>query len=191
MTTTNDWRGVASEDRDEIPQKVSLVLRERSRRLLGQLLRPHRKLLGYLLVAVLIENAARLSVPYLVKEGIDKGIPPILADEGSRTLLTIVGIVLVAVVVQAFTRQYFLMLAGRIGQEVLLTLRRRMFAHFHKLSPAFHDEYTSGRVISRQTSDVDAIYELLETVPAYRSLLAADADEDDELARVEGEVVRS
>ena len=52
---------------------------------------------------------------------------------------------------------------GRIGQEVLLTLRRRVFAHFQKLSPAFHDEYTSGRVISRQTSDVDAIYELLET----------------------------
>ena len=31
------------------------------------------------------------------------------------------------------------------------------------LSPAFHDGYTSGRVISRQTSDVDAIYEMLET----------------------------
>lgn len=162
-TTTNDWRGVASEDRDEIPQKVSLVLRERSRRLLGQLLRPHRRLLGYLLIAVLIENAARLSVPYLVKVGIDSGIPPILADEGYGTLLKVVAVVLVAVVVQAVTRQYFLMLSGRIGQEVLLTLRRRVFAHFHKLSPAFHDEYTSGRVISRQTSDVDAIYELLET----------------------------
>jgi ABC-type multidrug transport system fused ATPase/permease subunit len=162
-TTTNDWRGVASEDRDEIPEKVSLVLRERSRRLMGQLLRPHRRLLGYLLIAVLIENAARLSVPFLVKIGIDEGIPPILADEGYSTLLKVTGVVLVAVVVQAITRQYFLMLAGRIGQEVLLTLRRRMFAHFHKLSPAFHDEYTSGRVISRQTSDVDAIYELLET----------------------------
>ena len=161
--TANDWRGVASEDRDEIPEKVSLVLRERSRRLLGQLLRPHRKLLVYLMIAVLIENAARLSVPYLVKEGIDLGIPPILAGEGSETLLVIVAMLLVAVVIQAVTRQFFLMLAGTIGQEVLLTLRRRMFGHFHKLSPAFHDEYTSGRVISRQTSDIDAIYELLET----------------------------
>ena len=35
MTTTNDWRGVAAEDNDDIPDKVSLVLRERSRRLLG------------------------------------------------------------------------------------------------------------------------------------------------------------
>ena len=39
----------------------------------------------------------------------------------------------------------------------------RMFAHFHKLSPEFHDNYTSGRVISRQTSDVDAINEMLES----------------------------
>ena len=46
---------------------------------------------------------------------------------------------------------------------MLLTLRRRMFAHFHKLSPEFHDSYTSGRVISRQTSDVDAINEMLES----------------------------
>ncbi|MBA2698866.1 MAG: ABC transporter ATP-binding protein [Nocardioidaceae bacterium] len=164
MTTTNDWRGVAAENRDdEMPDKVSLVLKERSRRLLGDLLRPHKTILIWLMVAVLIENAARLSVPYLVKEGIDNGIPPILAGDGSKTLMTIVAILLVAVLVQAVTRQFFLMLAGRIGQGVLLSLRRRVFSHFQKLSPAFHDGYTSGRVISRQTSDVDAIYELLET----------------------------
>ncbi len=164
MTTTNDnWRGVAAENRDEIPDKVSLILKDRSRRLLKQLVRPHKRLLILLMVAVLIENAARLSVPYLVKEGIDDGIPPILAGDGNQTLVTIVTILLVAVVIQAITRVTFLMLAGRMGQEVLLTLRRRVFSHFQKLSPAFHDDYTSGRVISRQTSDVDAIYELLET----------------------------
>ncbi len=46
---------------------------------------------------------------------------------------------------------------------MLFELRRRVFRHFQVLSPAFHDGYTSGRVISRQTSDVDAIYEMLET----------------------------
>jgi len=164
MTTSNDWRGVAAENRDdEIPDKVSLVLKERSRRLLGDLLRPHKKILFWLTVAVLIENAARLSVPWLVKDGIDRGIPPILDGEGSSTLMTIIAVLLVAVLVQAVTRQFFLMLAGRIGQNVLLSLRRRVFSHFQKLSPAFHEDYTSGRVISRQTSDVDAIYELLET----------------------------
>ncbi len=133
MTTTNDWRGVAAEDHDDLPTKASLILKERSRRLLGELVRPHKRIIGLLFIAVLIENAARLSVPYLVKEGIDKGIPPIVEGEGNRTLLTVVAILLVAVVVQAVTRQIFLTLAGRIGQEVLRTLRRRMFAHFHVL----------------------------------------------------------
>ncbi len=160
---TADWRGVAAEHEDDLPGKVTLRLQARSRRLLKQLLRPHRRLLGLLMVAVLIENAARLSVPYLVKEGIDSGIPPILDSNDKTTLEVIVAVLLMAVVIQAITRITFLMLAGRIGQEVLFTLRRRVFSHFQKLSPAFHDDYTSGRVISRQTSDIDAIYELLET----------------------------
>jgi len=159
----DNWRGVAAEDQEEISQKVSLLLQDRSRRLLGQLLRPHRRLLYWLLLAVVIENAARLSVPYLVKEGIDSGIPPILRGDGSRTLVTIVAVVLVVVIVQAITRQLFLQLSGRVGQNLLLALRRLVFSHFQILSPAFHDEYTSGRVISRQTSDIDAIYELMET----------------------------
>lgn len=165
MTTVSDWRGVAAEDTDEadLGRTVSLLLRERSRRLFVDLMRPHTRILKFLIAAVLVENAARLSVPFLVKEGIDNGIPPLVAGQGSSTLLTIVGVVLGAVLLQAITRQAFLSLAGRIGQDILLTLRRRMFGQFLALSPAFHDSYTSGRVISRQTSDIDAIYELLET----------------------------
>ena len=51
---------------------------------------------------------------------------------------------------------------GRIGQAVLLDLRRRLFAHVQRLSPAFHERYTSGRVIARLTCDVDALNDLLE-----------------------------
>ena len=112
---------------------------------------------------VLVENAARLSIPYLVKEGIDTGIPPIREDNNLEPLLFIVGIVLVSTITQAIARQMFLVRSGRIGQDVLFEVRRRVFRHFQVLSPAFHDDYTSGRVISRQTSDVDAIYEMLET----------------------------
>jgi ATP-binding cassette subfamily B protein len=158
-----DWRGVAAEHDDEISDRVSLLLKARSRRLLGSLLRPYRTALVWVMVAVLIENAARLSVPFLVKQGIDLGIPPIQAGEGAGKLIEIVVILLVMVAVQAVTRQLFLVMSGRVGQNVLLDLRRRMFGHFQDLSPEFHDEYTSGRVISRQTSDIDAIYELLET----------------------------
>jgi len=158
-----DWRGVAAEDRDDIPDNVGLLLRDRSRRLLGSLLRPHRKVLWFVLGVVLVENGARLAIPYLVKEGIDRGIPPMVAGDGSRTLVVIVAIVGVAVIVQTVARMAFLLITGRIGQQVLLELRRRVFRHFQRLSTAFHDRYTSGRVISRSTSDVDAIEEMLDT----------------------------
>ena len=55
----------------------------------------------------------------------------------------------------------FLRESGRVGQKVLLELRRRLFVHFQKLDVRFHDRYTTGRVVSRLTNDIDAIMELL------------------------------
>ena len=61
----------------------------------------------------------------------------------------------------AATFNAFLLILGRVGQDVVLDLRQRLFRHFQRLSTSFHERYTSGRVISRQTSDVEAIADLL------------------------------
>ncbi len=55
----------------------------------------------------------------------------------------------------------FLTISGKLGQDVLFDLRGRLYDHFQRLSLSFHEHYTSGRVISRLTSDVEAIWELL------------------------------
>ena len=158
------WRGVAADGHaDTLTDETSARLAGRSRRLLADLLRPYSRVIKWLIVIVVIENAARLSIPYLVKVGIDSGIPPIQESNDLEPLLLIVGAMLVATIVQAITRQLFLVRSGTIGQDLLFEIRQRVFRHFQRLSPAFHDDYTSGRVISRQTSDVDAIYEMLET----------------------------
>ena len=163
-TSESQWRGVAQVDADEAAEAMTAVrLGGGSKRLLRQLLTPYKRAIKILLVIVLVENASRLAIPYLVKEGIDKGIPPIQDSDDLSPLLMIVALVLVATLVQAVTRQLFLVRSGAIGQDVLFEIRRRVFRHFQVLSPAFHDSYTSGRVISRQTSDVDAVYEMLET----------------------------
>ncbi|MEU6998621.1 ABC transporter ATP-binding protein [Nonomuraea sp. NPDC046570] len=159
----NAWRGVASEDQDSLSEDVSVLLRERSRRLLGDLLRPHRKSIALLTAIIVVSNAAGLAIPYLVKVGIDSGIPPMLKGTGPGTLLTVVAVILAAAVTQALTRQVFLQLSGKIGQNILLELRRRVFDHFQRLSLSFHEKYTSGRVISRLTSDIEAIAELLQS----------------------------
>ncbi|MEU4227978.1 ABC transporter ATP-binding protein [Nonomuraea sp. NPDC026600] len=171
MTTTTtstassaaDWRGVASENQDDLSEAVTVLLRERSRRLLGDLLTPHRKAIALLTGIIIVSNLAGLAIPYLVKVGIDAGIPPMLKGTGPGTLLTVVGVILAAAVTQALTRQVFLQLSGRIGQNILLELRRRVFDHFQRLSLSFHEKYTSGRVISRLTSDIEAIAELLQS----------------------------
>ena len=59
-------------------------------------------------------------------------------------------------------RFVFLTWSGRVGQAVLLTLRRRVFTHVQRLPLSFHERYTSGKTISRLTSDVEALAELLD-----------------------------
>ncbi|ABL80741.1 MULTISPECIES: ABC transporter ATP-binding protein [unclassified Nocardioides] len=163
-TDVRRWRGVAEVDADEAAERMTAGrLGGGSGRLLRELLAPYRRAIQALVLIVVVENAARLSIPYLVKEGIDTGIPPIQESGDLEPLFLVVGAVLVATLVQALSRNLFLVRSGRIGQDVLFEVRRRVFRHFQVLSPAFHDGYTSGRVISRQTSDVDAIYEMLET----------------------------
>ncbi len=63
------WRGVAAEHSDEITERASIFLRRRSRALLADLLRPYGSFLWVLVIAVVIENAARLSLPWLVHRG--------------------------------------------------------------------------------------------------------------------------
>jgi ATP-binding cassette, subfamily B, bacterial len=162
--TTTDWRGRAvTNDDDDLPIDESISRRREARTLLGSLLRPYAAAVGLLAIVVVVENAARLSVPLLVQRGIDHGIPPIVDGGSSRELLLIVATLCGVVLVQAVSRMYFLRRAGRIGQEVLLELRRRIFRHFQRLDIAFHDRYTSGRVVARSTNDVEAIQDMLET----------------------------
>ena len=164
-TRIEQWRGVAHEDGEEVTAKLSVLLRRRSRHLLGQLLRPYRRSLAWALVLILVENACALAAPYLVRLGIDKGIPPLQrGGSGEIRPLVLVGAALLGVaLLQAATYDGFMRTTGRVGQQVLLDLRRRLFDHFQRLSLSFHERYTSGRVISRQTSDVEAISELVTT----------------------------
>ncbi|MGH7640363.1 MAG: ABC transporter ATP-binding protein [Candidatus Dormibacteria bacterium] len=163
MTTIDSWRGVAGEDQEEIGRSASIFLRARSRRLLASLLRPHQRAVVAVLSLVVLENLGRLAIPFLVGVGIDFGIPPLLHGKGAAVLLATALAVLAAAVAQAVSRRIFFQVSGRVGQDILLELRRRVFDHFQVLSVSFHERYTSGRVISRLTSDIDAISALLET----------------------------
>src|SRR5699024_6481965 len=50
-----------------------------------------------------------------------------------------------------------------VGQRMLLALRRKVFRFTQKQDLEFHESYTSGRIVSRQTSDMEALRELLDS----------------------------
>ncbi|HVL32798.1 MAG TPA: ABC transporter ATP-binding protein, partial [Actinomycetota bacterium] len=103
-------------------------------------------------------------VPYLIGRALDEGITPNIGERGMpREFLTLLIMLLVAIVTEAVTLRAFVGLVGRFTQDVLRDLRRRVFGHFQRLSLSFYERYTSGRVIARLTSDIDAITELLST----------------------------
>jgi ABC-type multidrug transport system fused ATPase/permease subunit len=138
-------------------------MRKASHRLLRSLLRPHRAPLLVSVVLLLVQNAAGMAGPYLVKLGIDRGIPPLTHKPGSARVLIVVAVAFgVATFIEYLTKRGFLAISGRIGQAVLLDLRQRVYDHFQRLSVSFHERYTSGRVVARLTSDIDSIAELTD-----------------------------
>jgi ABC-type multidrug transport system fused ATPase/permease subunit len=159
ISTADRWRGVAAEEVDEFSASVAGLLRLRSRKLLARLAKPYRGQIALAGLLIAIRSAAYLSIPYLVGLGVDAGV-----EHHDRAALAEVGLALVgALAVNAAGNFAFLRLSGRIGQNALLDLRMLLFAHVQELSLSFYERYTSGRIISRLTSDVDALNELLAT----------------------------
>jgi ABC-type multidrug transport system fused ATPase/permease subunit len=160
------WRGVAPESDErtaaEAPdEKATIRLRASTRTLLASLLREHRRFLVVIFVLLMVQNAAAMAGPYLVSLGIDHGIAPLRHGDWS----VIVGVALaftLASIVEFVSKRGFLILSGRVGQAVLYDLRRRVYAHFQRLSVGFHERYTSGRMVARLTSDMDTISEMVD-----------------------------
>src|SRR5262249_40490073 len=126
------------------------------------LLRPYRRQVAWALVLIIVGNVAALAGPWLVGVAIDQGIPPLVHSRDVVPLAVIMAAFFAAVAVQAVTTRAFILEIGRFREGAVRDLRRRLFAHFQRLPVAFHERYTSGRVISRQTSDIDSITDLFE-----------------------------
>lgn len=144
----------ASREETRLTRRLSLAL-------LGSLLRPVRRTAWATVLLVVVAQAAQVAGPALVAFGLDRGLPALRGgDAGPITLATVVYLVtalLGGVLTAAVVR-----VSAKVSQAVLLDLRRRVFRHTQLLSLEFHERYTSGRIISRQTSDLDAFRELLD-----------------------------
>jgi ATP-binding cassette subfamily B protein len=154
--------GVEGEERHDFTTAESRQIRDRSLRLLGSLLRPERGRVILTMVVVIISTAAQVAGPALIAYGIDRGLPALL-DRDWFPIGATVAAYLVAGIVGAVLIAWYTVLTAKIGQAILFDLRTRVFLHTQQLSLEFHESYTSGRIIARQTSDLDSIKELLDS----------------------------
>lgn len=153
--------GVVGEDRQDLNRKENRRIRQRSVTLLWDVVRPYRTRFLATVVLVVVSTALQVVGPTLIARGFDTGLPAAVEDNNFFPILLIVaGFVLSGLGAAAFLALYTRW-SITISQDVLGELRRRIFAHTQRLSLEFHERYTSGRIIARQTSDIDTLGELL------------------------------
>jgi ATP-binding cassette, subfamily B, bacterial len=144
--------GVAEEDQLDAEQAKWVVRRA------GAMGRPYKRTVFLASVVVVVWTLTVLAGPALVRYGIDHGIVP--RDTGALNL-AVAGYVVVAIVSYVVYRAQVLLIS-RIGENFLRDLRVRVFDHLQRLSMPYYDREKSGVIVSRMTSDVDSLQELVQ-----------------------------
>ncbi|SEL64699.1 ATP-binding cassette, subfamily B [Streptacidiphilus jiangxiensis] len=124
-------------------------------------------LLALLLVA--LDALASLVLPILIRHGIDDGVSKAAGGAVALVSLIALGVVIVDWAVQTAETQ----VSGRTGERVLYGLRVKIFAHLQRLGLDYYERELGGRIMTRMTTDVDALTSFLQTgvVTAVVSLL--------------------
>jgi ATP-binding cassette subfamily B protein len=154
--------GTANEDNAHLSKSDSRAVRRRSLALLRSLIRPVRLRFWLTIAMVVLSQAARVAGPALIAFGIDRALPALLAGDNAPLVFTGAAYLLAAIATAGLTALYVTSTA-KLSQAMLLDLRLRVFRQTQGLSLEFHEKYTSGRIIARQTSDLEALRELLDS----------------------------
>lgn len=145
---------VGIDEEDRLDREAAGQVLRRAWRMLG----PYRREVRGAAFLVVVSTLAILAGPYLLKLGIDRGIKP-----GNAAVLngTVVAYVVVACIAYLATRTQVLLISAA-GEGFLRDIRRRVFDHLLRLSMPFYDREKAGVVVSRMTSDVDSLQELVQ-----------------------------
>ncbi|WP_431309292.1 ABC transporter ATP-binding protein [Gordonia sesuvii] len=144
---------------DEQPSVDVDEVRAESRQFsLRRLLRPVRWLLAAAIATIAVDTLIGLAFPSLARAVIDAATQ---ADESTLWWATGLGIVLVAVGWVASSAMT--MTSTRAGERVLFGLRVRSYAHLQRLGLDYYERELSGRIMTRMTTDVDALSTFMQT----------------------------
>jgi len=102
-----------------------------------------------------------VAVPLFVAHGLDAGVGHARTGDWAPLAVAVGGVTTCALL-GGLTTFVFVRISGRLSQRVLFDLRMRIFAHVQRLSIAFHENYTSGKIVARITNDLESLEDLLE-----------------------------
>ncbi len=121
---------------------------------------PYKKRVWLSIIAVLLATLAQLSIPLVIRYGIDIAV---LEEGGSRSLLYLaVGAFIAVITINYLATWWQDLLVGLTGENVIFDLRSAMFAHLQHVALTFMDRTEVGRMMSRLQGDVNALQEFLE-----------------------------
>ncbi|GAA0921435.1 ABC transporter ATP-binding protein [Streptomyces thermoalcalitolerans] len=121
------------------------------------------------LVLVAVDAGMGLLLPVLIRHGIDQGVTRLaLGAVWAASLLA-----LLTVLLQWAAQAGEIRMTGRTGERVLYALRLKIFAHLQRLGLDYYERELTGRIMTRMTTDVDALSTFLQTglVTAFVSVV--------------------
>jgi ATP-binding cassette subfamily B protein len=143
---------------DNVPDEtLTRAEAERVLRRLVRLLRPYRRQIAFATFLLMLQVGTLLAGPALVRHGIDQGLR---AHDAGALNLSVVCYLAVAFVGLLLGR-WVIVLVARIGEAFLRDLRNGLFAHLMRLGVDYFEREKTGRVVSRMTSDIDSLQELI------------------------------
>jgi len=126
---------------------------------LSRLLRPVRWPLIGVVALVAADALASLALPALYQRGVDHGVLPGVAS----VVWLLAGIGALVVAADWFVVRWQTRLTARVGETVLYSLRVRSYAHLQRLGLDYYERELSGKIMTRMTTDVDALSTFLQT----------------------------
>ncbi|MET9265476.1 ABC transporter ATP-binding protein [Amycolatopsis sp. NPDC004079] len=126
---------------------------------LSRILRPVRWPLAGVVGLVAADALASLALPALYQRGVDHGVLPGVAS----VVWLLAGIGALVVAADWFVVRWQTRLTARVGETVLYSLRVRSYAHLQRLGLDYYERELSGKIMTRMTTDVDALSTFLQT----------------------------
>ncbi|MFB7401220.1 ABC transporter ATP-binding protein [Streptomyces rubiginosohelvolus] len=118
---------------------------------------------------VAVDAGMGLLLPVLIRHGIDEGVSQISIG----AVWAASAIALVVVLVQWIAQTGEIRMTGRTGERILYSLRLKIFAQLQRLGLDYYERELTGRIMTRMTTDVDALSTFLQTglVTAFVSVV--------------------